>query len=336
MSDGVLVGRSTSFTVSAIAAGILCASMWMSVVLSPAFLIPLQIAFGKLGRRGGIAAIGSALLALVLGFMVQSFSFKEGLALFSVLSALPAPLALIAVLFILNTALFSSWAPVSRILALAAILSVAAAPFVAGIFANAGLRSSLAASVSHLVEGFMKGVDLGEQGYDSAALLASLDPASMVASSFEFFASGFAALVFAFLGMSWWIGNRLSGPDSTGRRATGLLSETRIPAWYVWPFLASGAMLLLSLRFDAGTLARSIAWNLVLIFSCAYLAQGLGIVAHFLARWKVPNFLRIVTLAMATLSALTSPLGLAFAAILTLLGVTELWIPYRNAKGVGA
>ena len=105
---------------------------------------------------------------------------------------------------------------------------------------------------------------------------------------------------------------------------------------YVWPFLASGAMLLLSLRFDAGTLARSIAWNLVLIFSCAYLAQGLGIVAHFLARWKVPNFLRIVTLAMATLSALTSPLGLAFAAILTLLGVTELWIPYRNAKGVGA
>ncbi len=78
------------------------------------------------------------------------------------------------------------------------------------------------------------------------------------------------------------------------------------------------------------------AWNCGLVITLVYAAQGMGVVSHYFNRWNTPRALRVVFAATLVAALATPVLGLVVAAVLPLLGVTEVWIPYRKAKGVGA
>jgi hypothetical protein len=340
MGDGVRIGRSDSFIFSALALGLMSASFYLSIVLSFAFLVPLQLAFGRLGKQGGNSAalLSGGIVALVQAWRLVT---SGGSSLFlASLAGVAYPFLLILALLILNAAIWSKTAAVVKALIVSLALALLMAPAVALLVSDNDIRASMTESVQDLLAGLAgtstSAPSLASQGYDGAAMLASLDPAEMVATTMKLFSSSFAALLFLLVGGSWWIGNRMAGEGSSGRRATPSLMELHLPEALVWPFLVSWALLLGILYLKPSPVLEALAWNLSLIFTLAYAAQGTGIVAHYLARWKVPRFIRIV-LAISLLIGLTSsPLGTALVAIFPLLGVTELWIPYRNPKGVGA
>ena len=87
---------------------------------------------------------------------------------------------------------------------------------------------------------------------------------------------------------------------------------------------------------DAPVWARAAAMNCALVLAALYAIQGLGIVAHFLGRFNTPRPLRIAIAATAVLALVTSTMGVVLAVALPILGVTEIWIPYRKTKGDGA
>ena len=340
MADGVRIGRSDFFTFSALALGLLAASFYLSVVISFAFLVPVQLAFGRLGKRGGLFAAGLAALVLAI---VEAWRLVAGGSepfLLETLAAMAYPLVLIAALVLLNAAFWGRTAPFVRALVASAGLALLASPLVALVVTDAAVKVALTEGVRSLMRslaGAAKGASpLSGEGYDSAALFASLDPREMVESTLTMFASCYSALLFLLLGGSWWLGNRLAGEGSEGRRETPALSELHLPANLIWPFLASWALVFAALFIKAGPAPLAFAWNLSLLFSLAYAAQGTGIVAHYLARWKVPRSFRIALAVSAFIALLSPPIGTFIVAILPLLGVTELWIPYRNPKGVGA
>ncbi len=347
MNDGIRIGRSTPWLIMALASGVASASLWLSVFLAPLFLIPLQVAFGRLGKKGAGLAVGSSILVLAPAEIWRVADVGRGIAALDILAALAFPLGAILVLILINGSFLERIPHSVRTLALGLIAGAIAAPAVASLLSDEGLRAALTQSISRLVErfvGVLPGTATAQQapggppvgGYDAAALAASFDPAEMVTTTMNVFASCYAALFCLLFGGSWWIGSRLSGEGSAARRTAPPLSGFRAPRALVWPFLASLGLLLIVLYLKAGLAYRAIAWNLVLAMSLVYAAQGLGIVAHVFDRLRMPRGFRIAFAVAVLISAIGSPIGAALVAILPLLGVTELWIPYRNPKGVGA
>jgi len=345
MNDGMRIPRSAPWHIVALASGVASASLWLSVFFAPLFLIPLQVAFGRLGKKGAGLAVAAAILVLFPSEIWRVADASKAIAPIDVVAALAFPIGAVIALVLMNLPVLKSVPPSFRMLGLGLAAGALAAPAVATILADEGLKTALTQSISQLMDRFMSALPKAAdaqtaQGavpsYDAAALLAGLDPAQMVATTMKVFASIYAALFCLLFGGSWWIGSRLSGSVAATSAGAAPLSELRAPVALVWPFLASLGLLLGVLYFKAGLAYQAAAWNLVLAMSLVYAVQGVGIVAHFLTRLHMPKGFRIVFAILVLISAISSPIGAALVAILPLLGLTELWIPYRNLKGVGA
>jgi len=339
MGDDVRIDRSRTFLISVFGAGLVSAGLYLSALLAFAFLLPLQFAFGRLGKGGGFRA--AAISALVLTGTQVFFLAGSGTGFTAAwLGSLGFPLLLILTLVVLNHGYATRLGPSVRLVTASLILALVLSPLVSSLLADGSLKAALLDTTKGFTEEIRKGIeakiDITAPEYDGAALMASLDPERIVDSSLRFFVSAFAGLVFLLIGGSWWIGNRIAGEGSLGRGEAVALRELRLPPELVWPLLASLTLLLATLAIDLGQLPRVVAWNLSIVFALAYAAQGAGIVAHHLERLKVPGFLRIALALTIPLSAISSPIGAGLVAILPVLGVTELWIPYRTKKGVGA
>lgn len=327
---------------ASLAAGLISSFLYVSIFLSFAFLLPVQIAFGRYGRKPGLASAGiSALgIAAVQGGRLIAASLlgpvggagSTGLSALDAVASLLPPLLLLGSLLLMNASLGRGWKPVYKVFAAAALCAIAFLPFLISLGSDAQLASYLEARLASLLAP-LKGA--AGEGYEASALMAALDPKELVASSLLVLQSCYAALIFLLVGGSWRIGNRLSGIDSPGWAETLAIDEVRMPFALVWAFLASWFAVLGSVALEAPAAVSAIAWNIALALSLAYAVQGLGIIVHLFKSWNMPKSLRVLVAVIAALSLVT-PLGLGLAASLPLFGVTEIWIPYRKPKGVGA
>lgn len=337
MSDLVRTRRLDPLLAASLLAGAASGAIYFSLVLSFAFLIPLQMAFGRFGRRAGFGAALTAALAVVAIQAYRGIRLGGAGSLLNLILGMAPPLVLIAALAAMNAAFWARIPGIYRILALVLAVSLLAAPGIAALKADAEFRGYLEARIQAVVDGLTaQPGSLVSESYEVSALKANLNPATLVGQTLEVLASSFSALIFLLIGGSWWMGNRASGEGSLGRAASPALAECRLPYALVWPFLASWAAVFAAVYLGSEGVLRALAWNVALVLSLAYAAQGIGIASHYLKRWNTPRSLRFV-LAGAAIAALATPLvGTAVAAILPLLGFTEVWIPYRNLKGVGA
>ncbi len=329
--------RGRSLLAASVAAGAVSALLFHSLLLSLAFLVPVQVAFGRHGRRAGFGAAAAAILAVVVGHVLRAaFAGVSALAELGpadFLAVAAPPAVLVGALCLMNLSFWDGKPGVLRGLAAVSAASLVAVPAMMALGRDAGFTSFLEARLDAVFKPLL--AQAGE-GYDSAALKAALDPKVLSAQTTEALVSSVAALLLALLAASWWIGNRLAGPGTPGREAARPLADYRLPYVFVWPFLAAWTGVLAVAYLEAPAALRAIAWNLALVLSLAYAAQGIGIASHLMNRWKLPRSLRIALGATAVMVFATPPVGTLAALILPLLGVTEVWIPYRNLKGVGA
>jgi hypothetical protein len=332
MSDPVAALRRKTYA-AYVAAGVASSLLYVSLLLSFAFLVPIQLAFGRSGRRAGLAAAGIAVLgvALVQGWrLIGTGAFGGAAAAFAV--GMAPPVVLIGAVALLNAPFWEEWAAPYRILCVAGACALAALPLILSIERDASITAYMEARIG----AFMAPLGTAPGGgYEASALAASLDPKEIVAASMSTLRNSFAAIFLALIGGSWRIGNRMSGPGSRGREITPAIDEFRLPYPFVWAFLASWSLVLAAVLLRAGVGASAFAWNCAVALSLAYAAQGLGIVTHLFKSWNMPRPLR-VALAVMALLALATPAGFAVAAALPLIGVTEIWIHFRKPKGVGA
>jgi hypothetical protein len=317
-----------------IAAGLASSLLYLSIILSFAFLLPVQIAFGRKGMRSGLAAIGisAAVLTAVLGWRLAAAGAFGPTAL---AEGMLAPLVLLGALALINAPFRPDFAPAYKILAVTALCACAALPVIIAIERDASIAAYLEERIGAVMAPMRAAIAGANDGYEASALAASLDPKDLVAASISMLRDSFAAILFLILAGSWRLGNRLSGFGSRGRELSGAIEELRLPYPLVWAFLVSWSLVLVAEFLRAPELPLAFAWNCALVLSLAYAAQGLGIVVHLFKSWHMSKSLRILIAVMAFISLVT-PLGIAVAALLPLFGVTEIWIHYRKPKGVGA
>ena len=149
--------------------------------------------------------------------------------------------------------------------------------------------------------------------------------------------SCYASLILIMLAGSRWLGNRLSGWTAPADGKRFLWRGTGCPMRCCGHCsVEPGAFVAAAISVNASMTIRAIAWNAALLLSMGYAVQGLGIASFIFTRWKMPRTLKFLVAATVAFSLVTPTIGIIVAVLIPVLGVTEVWIPYRNPKGVGA
>jgi hypothetical protein len=315
-------------------AGAAAGLLYSSVALALLCLAPIQMAYGRRGRRGGLAAAGVA-AAVVAAAMVARVMAAGSLSPVSAAVACLPPIVLIAALVLVNARFWERLPATYRVLAVAAACALGALPFLAGLAKDREFAAFLESRLDAVLSPMR--AQIGDQnGYEASALAAALDAKSIAETAMRTLSSIYAAILAFTLGFDWWIGNRMAGPGSPGREAAPSLSDYRVPGAILWAFLAAWTLVLAAMALDAPDAAKATAWNCAVVLSLPYAAQGVGIASCLLNKWNAPRLMKAAVAATAVL-ALAYPTSSVVVGIgLPLLGVTEVWIPYRNLKGVGA
>jgi hypothetical protein len=314
-------------------AGLVSGVLYLSTALAPLYLVPVQFAYGRSGRRGGAFAAGAS-AALIIAAQTMRLFVAKSFSLVALGTGIIPPMALLGALILVNAGFWSRIPATYRILAVAAACALAAVPAMGELGQDSGFAAYMESRLNAVIAPIRN--QAGELSYDESALAAALDPKTLVATTLRILTSSYGAMIVLMLGGSWWLGNRAAGPGSPGRAAASPLAAYRVPYALVWAFLASWTVVLATLLTGAPAAIQAAAWNCALALSLTYAAQGVGIASNLFDRWKMPRFTRVAIAATALVALVTPTAGIVVAVALPLLGVTEVWIPYRNPKGVGA
>lgn len=339
-------------------AGALSGLMYLSYLFAFGYLVPVQYAFARGGARTGLAAAGISLAVVATGQLGRAISIGADFAPMLAMGMLP-PAVLLAALSAVNLIRRPARAQL-RILAATLLIASLAVPAISGIASDAENTRWIVRAVTRTLESAGAAAGAASAGGMQAAEVEAL-ATEAVASTLRVVTRGFGAICLAYLGGSWWLGRLIAARRMpAGRALAGTaqpavpaavqepapeseaaghepLSRFSLPEWFVWPVLAAWAALFATLVLKVEGLAADAAWNVALIGAACYAAQGLAVISFLsTTRWNFPRALR-AGVAMLVAAALVVP-GLAtlLAVVLPLLGISEVWIPFRRNKGAHA
>lgn len=314
-----------------LSAGLVSGLMYLSYVLSFGFLVPVQQRLAGNGRKSGIVAGLVALLVVLVGQAKRLFQFGDaGQAAFlaSLASIALPPLFLLAALFFVDIKAGRTRHS-TRILLATLVMSVIATPLI--------LRATSDGEFSSFMTEYM-GTTMREARImsetDETAI--SVLIAEAVEGSIRVVRSAYAVFILWIIGGSWWLGTRMAAlrlPVDNPARKPYRLADIKVPAWMLWPTLGIWAALFIVLVTGAEGLSAMIAWNAALCSASLYTVQGFGILSYLSRLPGKFQLLRLVAPLIALTLALSSTAGAVVLIALPLLGITEVWFPYRNLKG---
>jgi uncharacterized protein YybS (DUF2232 family) len=85
-------------------------------------------------------------------------------------------------------------------------------------------------------------------------------------------------------------------------------------------------------RISGLEIPEIILWNILVLCTIMYLAQGLGILQFFLSRPSISPFLKLVFLVLILILFFSPFLNMILLVGLVLLGIAENWVPFRVPK----
>lgn len=307
-----------------LALGAASAALYGSMVLMPAFLVPIQASGARRGYRSLLASAAVS-CALIAAWQVMLLGRSGSLDAASLAISLSVPLAMAGALALMGLPALGKVSFPVRALAGGALASAAALPSMAMAADDPGVRAVFEDAMAKTMGA------LGTAAPDAEQVWLAVQTGV---------ASSFGAVIFLFIFVSAWIGTRLGQsrsaenaglPDGEGSMALPpSLSAYRLPAPLVWGLLASwGAML--ATRFFPSSLLLAASLNVAIALSICYGVQGLAVAGALAERVGMAPALRIVGPLALVLLLASGTAGLIAIGALALLGTLETWIPFRAA-----
>ena len=305
------------------------------------FLIPLQVLLVRRGTRAFVSAgVLSLLLILLVGFVLARGWTSDGGAL---VGTVPFILLDMAVALILVGGLALIQLPEigpelqvprhPRVTRLAIATALAGLLFIPVILY---LRSNemFATGVRELLVSRIDAMNDALTASQSGALIGGVQPLqaeTLLELVSMILLRSYLFYYFLVLGFSWWLGT-IIGNRSLGRKpGIRRIADFKLPDQYIWPLIASLAVVLLSLIVSVQPL-EILGWNALLILLFLYGVSGLGIIRFLLRKLKVRPGVRWLIIVSLVLLALTPRLGFLILILVPGLGVSEIWLKYRTKE----
>ena len=325
MNGRAQLARNREFFLNA-STGALSGLLYLSYVLSFAFLVPVQHVFAGRGRRSGLVAAAFALVVIAAGQAGRMIELQALNVLTLSVGILPPLLLLAAVGFINMKA--GRLGSGNKIFIAAAVLSVVAAPFILEATSDRNFSSWLIEYVGEAMK------SSGFAGDGTAYAREAVESAILVLRS------AFAVFILWILAASWWLGSWFAAraalrekKSDGGMPASIHLAAIRVPYIALWPTLLSWALLFAALLTKQKGLFSAITWNIALCAASLYAMQGIGILSHLITQFNASRLVRILAPLALMVMVLSPTAGAIMLIALPLLGITEVWLPYRTIKG---
>jgi hypothetical protein len=296
------------------------------------FLVPMQI----VATRRGWGALGLA----AAGFLAANGAI-QGVPWLLPGAAGEAPI-LIAVEAILVTALLGGLvllnAPVRllprtvhKVGAAVVLFGAVAAPVAWWLSSSAAFAQAMNAQFAALASALSDMA--GSADVVAASVLSSLlEPGRLAALAGAVILRSVAASCAVLLVFSWWAGQALATRTAVmlGMPPRFRFAEFRLEGAWLWPLIASAALVLADMAWDLGAWALP-AWNAALVMLFLYGLQGMAILRFLLEKYRLPRLLWLLAIVAAgsLFASGASAAGLVLALVIPVFGASETWIRYR-------
>jgi len=304
-----------------LSSGVLSGLLYASGFLAVAFLVPIQYVFSKEGKKEGLLSTLVSLAVVGLGSALRLSSLDMMQLSFLLQTILPPALLLLA-LGSVNLLGADAW---KKLIAAAVVLAVIFGFLLQASIGTKEVQESIAAMIAQLLE------STGLQGLDVSAI-AEAYVAPAVSVIFDCFGAG----LWLMLAGSWWIGNRLGAlkrASDEGEVQDRKSPSFNVPSWLLWPSIAGWTLLLFVLYGHREGVIAIVAWNVSLAAVSWYALQGFSVISCFFQSKGMHRMTGFVPVLLIVLIALDTKIGLAVAALVPILGVSEVWLQYRIHKG---
>ncbi len=300
------------------------------------FLIPLQAALVRKGRKSFTAAAALAVaLILLVRLLIQGGTGEPSAVPFLVIESatvllLIGGLALIQLPELMEGLERFRLPRVPRLLAATALAGVLSVPVIIYLRGSEEFQTGM----REIFEGLSASMSRAFSQPESFGLFPGapfLRPDMLMQISETFLLRTFIFDYFVLLTFSWWLGTVL-GARSTGR-SPGItrIVDFKLPDSYIWPLIGALAVVLLSLVVRLGPL-EILAWNVLLIVVFLYGIAGVGIIRFGMRKVKLPVGFRWLLILAIVILAFTPRINLAILVLVPGLGVSEIWLKYRREE----
>lgn len=303
-----------------IGSGLLSGLLYASGFLAVAFLVPIQFAFSREGKKEGFLSLLTSIAVIGIGNALRLSNLGVmGVAVLA--QTLLPPAVLLAAIAVINIAGADGW---TKLTLVAAGLAVVFGFMLSASIGTAEVQASIASMISQLLSSAgAQSVDVAtiEQGYVGPAVTIIMN--------------SFGAALWLVLAGSWWIGGRLgsirtaAGAEEREKRAPAYA----VPSWLLWPSMAAWGLLLIVLYGKMNGALAVVAWNVSLAAASWYAVQGFSVILHFLRTRGMQRLFGPVLAMLLAFMLLDPKVGFAIAILMPLLGVSEVWLQYRIRKG---
>jgi hypothetical protein len=295
------------------------------------FLVPLQVVASRRGIRA-LALASGVFFGVFLVIRLWPAIFSADHPFPDILGAIEIGVAAVLLLgmIVVNVPLKRRPRTLVMILAATALAGAAALPaavWLSGTPVFQKAMDSLFAEVSKMLSGaFASAADSG-----AAAFFAQvLQPDRLRRMSEAYLLRSLLADYAVLIAFSWWAG------QASANRARALLgmgpgfrlSRFRLESGWLWPLIASGALVLADLFFGISAWAYA-AWNIGLVLLFIFGLQGMAIVLFLFEKYRVPRVLWFLLIAGLVILAASPGAGLFVVLAVPVLGISENWIRYR-------
>jgi len=312
------------------------------------FLIPLQVVASRRGENTLLAACG---LFLLVFLALRFLPFLGGQPQPDVLTIVEIlfVLSLLLGLVIVNLPLLAGQRTLFKLLGATAIAGLAAIPLAVWLAGNAQFQAAMGTAFSE-VSRMLTSLFTGKETTADPALAAILSPGALMKMSSAYLSRSLLAFYFALLSFSWWAGQTSASRAAWAGRRRFHFAEFHLEGFWLWPLIASWALVLLDLFLHvqgfgrvASAAARGItadsgspfwiycAWNVGLVILILYGLQGLSILRFLFEKHGLPRLLWLILLVGLIALAASPKAGLLVIVALPAFGVSENWIRYRIA-----
>ena len=185
---------------------------------------------------------------------------------------------------------------------------------IAGIHPYATLLVILDSSFARVIEIYQTGTEL------PADVLYNLE--QVITSIREFLPRVLPGLLTTSVIITVWLNmvivNHLLYRLKPEKVAWPRFSQWQLPEKLVWIVIVAAMLLLVG-----SGVVKNAGYSLAIVAAILYCLQGVAVFIHFLDRWKVPGYLRIILYVILAVQSY----GLL---LLAMLGVTDIWIDFRK------
>jgi hypothetical protein len=310
------------------------------------FLVPLQVLYIRRGKKsfGWAAALTLVLIIVIGAALARRWGTGEALTSATVISLQMPSLVFeltVGALMIGGLALIQlpemtpqlrlpRYPRVTRLVLATAITGILSVPTILYLTGNEAFVTNIEEFFTVLAESTNSAI-IGAQSEALPITAQPIQTESLLRFIGMVLRRTYLFYYFLILTFGWWLGT-IIGARSMGRHP-GLtrVADFKLPDRYVWPLIASLALVVLNLIVPLEPL-EVLAWNALLIFAFLYGISGLGIIRFLLSKLKVRPGIRWLLIIGIIILAMTPRIGIAVLILIPGLGVSEVWLKYRREE----